>query len=161
MGALEFVFGPTGHITWWQECARAAVIFAYGLALVRLAGRRVFGRWAALDIVVAIVVGSNLSRALTGTAPLGGTLAASALLMALHWALAQGVARSKRLAQIFEGSMIVLARAGKVERSQLLRHAISERDIEEALRQTGVERVSQTRLIALEPSGKITVVKAN
>jgi uncharacterized membrane protein YcaP (DUF421 family) len=161
MGALEFVFGPTGHISWWQECARAVVIFAYGLALVRLAGRRIFGRWAALDIVVAIVIGSNLSRALTGNAPFGGTLAASALLVALHWVLAQGVARSKRLAQIFEGSMIVLARAGKVERSQLLQHAISERDIEEALRQTGVEQVSQTRLIALEPSGKITVVKAN
>lgn len=107
------------------------------------------------------MVGSNLSRALTGTAPLGGTLAASALLGALHWALAQGVARSKRLAQIFEGSTIELARAGKVERSQLLQHAISERDIEEALRQTGVEQISQTRLIALEPSGKITVVKAN
>jgi len=55
------------------------VIFAFGLALVRLAGRRVFVRWAALDIVVAVVVGSNLSRALTGTAPLGGTLAASTL----------------------------------------------------------------------------------
>jgi hypothetical protein len=39
-----------------------------------VAGRRVFGRWAALDIVVAIVVGSNLSRALTGAAQLGGTL---------------------------------------------------------------------------------------
>lgn len=161
MGALEFVFGPTGHISWWQECARAAVIFAYGLALVRLAGRRVFGRWAALDIVVAIMVGSNLSRALTGTAPLGGTLAASALLVALHWALAQGVARSKWLSQLLEGRMIELARAGKVERSQILQHAISGSDIEEALRQTGVEQISQTRLIALEPSGKITVVKAN
>jgi uncharacterized membrane protein YcaP (DUF421 family) len=161
MGALEFVFGPTGHINWWQECARAAVIFAYGLVLVRLSGRRVFGRWAALDIVVAIVVGSNLSRALTGTAPLGGTLAASALLVALHWALAQGVARSKRLSQIFEGSMVELARAGKVERSQLLHHAVSASDIEEALRQRGVERISDTRLIALEPSGKITVLKAN
>jgi uncharacterized membrane protein YcaP (DUF421 family) len=161
MGALEFAFGPTGHISWWQECARAAVIFAYGLALVRLAGRRVFGRWAALDIVVAIMVGSNLSRALTGTAPLGGTLAASALLVALHWALAQGVARSKWLSQLLEGRMIELARAGKVERSQILQHAISGSDIEEALRQTGVEQISQTRLVALEPSGKITVVKAN
>ena len=161
MGALEFVFGSTGHISWWQECLRAIVIFAYGLALVRLAGRRIFGRWAALDIVVAIIIGSNLSRALTGNAPFGGTLAACALLVALHWVLAQGVARSKGLSQIFEGSVIDLARAGKTDDSQLFRHAISKSDIEEALRQTGVERVSQTRLIALEPSGKITVVKAD
>ena len=92
MGILEFVFGSTGHISWWQECVRAIAIFAYGLILVRLAGRRIFGRWAALDIVVAIIIGSNLSRALTGNAPFGGTLAACALLVALHWVLAQGVA---------------------------------------------------------------------
>jgi uncharacterized membrane protein YcaP (DUF421 family) len=101
MGAFEVIFGPTGHISWWQECARAALIFAYGLALVRLAGRRVFGRWAALEIVVAIIVSSNLSRTLNGTAHLGGTLAATTLLMVLHWLLAQGVARSKRLSHLF------------------------------------------------------------
>jgi uncharacterized membrane protein YcaP (DUF421 family) len=37
---------------------------------------------------------------------------------------------------------------------------ISEGDLHEALRQAGVEQVSETRLIALEPSGKITVLKA-
>ena len=65
------------------------MIFVFGLALVRLAGRRVFGKWAALDIVVSIIIGSNLSRALTGNAPLWGTLAGTALLMALHWLLAK------------------------------------------------------------------------
>ena len=160
MGIFEDVFGPTGHVSWWQECARAVLIFVYGLALVRLAGRRVFGRWAALDIVVAIVVGSNLSRALTGNAPLGGTLAATTLLMVLHWLMAQGVARSKRLSHLFEGSVIELARGGRHDHSQFLQHAISEGDLSEALRQAGIERVSETRLIALEPSGKITVLKA-
>jgi uncharacterized membrane protein YcaP (DUF421 family) len=160
MSALDSLFGPTGHITWVQECARAALIFVYGLALVRIAGRRVFGKWAALDIVVSIIVGSNLSRALTGSAPLWGTLAGTALLMVLHWLVAQGVARSKRLSHIFEGSAIELARAGNHDQSQFLQHAISEGDLSEALRQAGVERVSETRLIALEPSGKITVLKA-
>lgn len=60
------LFGSLGHVSWLQECARAAVIFAYGLVLVRVAGRRVFGKWAALDIIVSVIVGSNLSRALTG-----------------------------------------------------------------------------------------------
>jgi uncharacterized membrane protein YcaP (DUF421 family) len=160
MNVFDVVFGPTENIDWWQECARAALIFIYGLALVRLAGRRVFGKWAALDIVVSMIVGSNLSRALTGNAPLWGTLAASGLLMILHWLLAQGVARSKRFSHMFEGSAIELARGGDHDKSQFLRHAISEGDLKEALRQAGVERVSETRLIALEPSGKITVLRA-
>ena len=40
---LDNLFGVTGQVTWAQECARAVLIFVYGLALVRLAGRRVFG----------------------------------------------------------------------------------------------------------------------
>ena len=32
-----------------------------------------FGRWSALDIVLAIITGSSLSRARTGSAPLWGT----------------------------------------------------------------------------------------
>ncbi|MGH8291183.1 MAG: hypothetical protein ACREV7_19635 [Steroidobacteraceae bacterium] len=41
---------------------------------MRLAGRRTFARWSALDMIVSIIMGSSLSRALTGAAPLGGTI---------------------------------------------------------------------------------------
>src|SRR5918911_1718831 len=82
------IFGETGHVSALQECARAGLIFVYGLAIVRLLGRRIFGKWAALDIIVSIVVGSNLSRALTGNASLFGTILANTILMVLHWVLA-------------------------------------------------------------------------
>ena len=159
MIVLDSVFGADGHLAWWQECARAVVIFAYGLALVRLAGRRVFGKWSALDIIVSIIVGSNLSRALTGSAALLGTLAATTLLMALHWLLAHAAARSSRLSELVEGPAIELARDGTPEPSTLARAAVSEGDLGEALRQAGVGRVAETRRITLEPSGKITVLK--
>lgn len=70
-----------------------------GSPAVRIAGKRVFGKWAALDIIVSIMAGSNLSRALTGNAPLGGTLAATSLLMGLHYcSLKQShVTRSRRV----------------------------------------------------------------
>ena len=160
MDLIEVVFGTQGHVVWWQECLRAVLIFLYGLALVRLAGRRVFGKLAVLDIIVSFIVGSNLSRALTGSAPLVGTLAATTLLMGLHWVLAQWAARSRRGSRVLEGAAIKLATAGSLDLSKMKRDAISEADLAEALRQSGVEQVSQTRLVMLEPSGKITVLKA-
>ena len=87
---------------------------------------RVFGKWSALDIIVSIMVGSNLSRALTGSAPLVGTLAATTLLMALHWVLAQLAAR---------------------DRSTMLWDSISEHDLQEALREHGVNNLGATRLV--------------
>jgi len=156
---MDAVFGPTGHVTWWQECGRALVVFIYGMAIVRVAGRRVFGKWAALDIIVSVIVGSNLSRALTGQAALGGTLAATTVLMALHWFLAQAAARSPRLAGILEGTPIELGRGGSVDPATMRRHSVSRRDLDEALRRSGVEEDGKTSRVVLEPSGKINVLK--
>jgi uncharacterized membrane protein YcaP (DUF421 family) len=160
MGYIDAVFGPTGHVTWGQECARAVLVFAYGLALVRIAGRRVFGKWSALDIVVSIIIGSNLSRALTGSADLVGTLLATTLLMILHWVLARVAARSARLSRLIEGGAVQIARNGQLQATALQRQAVSEADLNEALRQSGLEDPSSARQIILEPSGKINVLKS-
>lgn len=158
--SLEAVFGETGHVTWAQECARAVLIFAYGLVLVRFAGRRAFGKWAALDIVVSIIVGSNLSRALTGGADLWGTLAATTLLMFLHWVLSQAAARSEALSSLLEGEAIHLGGQGRLDRGALVRNGLSGADLAEALREAGLEDAKGARKILLEPSGKIAVIKA-
>jgi len=158
--SLNEILGPTaGQLTLAQECARALVVFAYGLVVVRLAGRRVFGKWSALDIIVSIIVGSTLSRALTGSAPLWGSLAAISLLMAVHWLLARAAAHSTSLSHLIEGRAVRLGQDGGVDKRAVARHNLSEPDINEALRGAGVERPSNTRSIVLEPSGKISVLK--
>jgi uncharacterized membrane protein YcaP (DUF421 family) len=153
------IFGPTGHVTWAQECARAVVVFCYGFALVRLAGRRVFGKWSALDIIVSIMVGSNLSRALTGGADLWGTLAATTLLMILHWVLAQAAARFPRMSRLLEGRPVPLGEAGRIAEHVLVRHAVSDADLGEALRGAGLDDAGDIHRVVLEPSGKISVLK--
>ena len=39
---VETIFGIKDHLTIAQECARAVLIFAYGLAMLRLSGKRTF-----------------------------------------------------------------------------------------------------------------------
>jgi uncharacterized membrane protein YcaP (DUF421 family) len=159
MTLLNEIFGQKGDITTLQECARAVLIFCYGLLLVRLSGRRAFGKWSALDIILSIVVGSSLSRAITGSAPLWGTMVAMALLMALHWLLARLAAWRIGLSRVLEGRAVELARDGMLMRWKQIWHAVSDADLNEALRQHGIERVETTRRIMIEPSGKITVMK--
>lgn len=159
MQALQAVFGTQQHIVWWQECVRALVVFAYGLGLMRISGRRTFGRWSALDIVVSIVFGSSLSRALTGNAPFGGTLAAMTVLIALHWALARAVTVSPKVADALEGESVTLAEAGTLNDEGMRGFSVSGRDLHEALRGAGILHLAEARLVMLEPSGKISVVK--
>lgn len=159
MDWMATLFGHKDDLDVWQECARAVLIFAYGLLLLRIAGRRIFGKWSALDIVLSIVIGSNLSRALTGGAPLGGTLAATTLLVGLHWLLAQLSARIPAVSRVLEGGAVTLAVDGRTMSAQRLRHAISHADLAEALRQSGVSQPDEAALVTLEPSGKITILK--
>ncbi len=141
-----------------QECARALLIFVYGLAIVRLAGRRVFGKWSALDIIVSIIVGSNPSRALTGSAALFGTIAATTVLMVVHWVLARMAAQWPAWSHFLEGRAVDLSKEGSLSPA-VQRHAISEADLGEALRQSGLESADAARRITLEPSGRINVLK--
>lgn len=159
MDWVTVLVGETGHLSVLQECARAVLIFVYGLLLVRIAGRRIFGKWAALDIIVSIVVGSNLGRALTGNAPLFGTLAATTLLIVLHWVLAHLAARYPAVSHVVEGRSVALTDANGLNSEIRLRHAVTEADLHEALRQAGIERLEEVSKLTLEPSGKISALK--
>jgi uncharacterized membrane protein YcaP (DUF421 family) len=158
METLQAIFGQQHNLSFGQECARAVLIFVFGLLLVRLAGRRVFGKWAALDIVVSIVVGSMLSRALTGSAPLMGTLAASVIFVALHGLLANAAARWQGFARVLEGRSIDLARDGRIDQAKRKRHSVSLTDFDEALRRSGITDMTKVKQVTLEPSGRITVI---
>lgn len=104
--------------------------------------------------MVSIIVGSNLSRALTGSADLWGTLLATALLMALHLGLARASARWRGVSRVVEGTSIALGRGGTVDSGSLVRHAVSAADLQEALHDAGIDAIGETRLILLEPSGR-------
>ena len=134
-------------------------MFAYGFVLIRVAGRRLFGKWSAIDITVSIIIGSNLSRTITGSAPLIGTLASSTLLMALHWIVAHVAARSRRASGVIEGVPVDLATDGCIDEHARTWCNISHADLDEALRQSNIEEVAGTAQVTLEPSGKITVRK--
>lgn len=159
---LVVLFGVKDHLSVSQEAARAVLIFSYGLLLLRLGGPRMFGRWSALDVVVTIMIGSALARAMTGNAPLVGTMAAAAVMTFLHVALGHCVARNARLARIFEGKAVVLIDHGRIDHRARARNMISQADLSEALRQKGVDgeaHIDKVKAMTLEPSGKLSIVK--
>lgn len=159
---LDAIFGGMKDLTLAQECARAVLVFFYGLMMLRFSGRRTFAQMSAVDLVLSIIVGSNLSRAMTGGIPFWGTLASVAVLVALHLLMANAVARSARLAAWVEGSPVILARDGVIVETARLSCKISIPDLDEAMREHGLDGlgdIARVRKLVLEPSGKISVLK--
>jgi uncharacterized membrane protein YcaP (DUF421 family) len=148
-----------GPIAWWQMTLRGILVFLYGLVLVRLAGQRVFGKLAAFDIVLAVLVGSNLSRTLTASAPLVPTLAATAGIVVMHWLITYLAFSSKFAGWLLKGSVVPLVRDGQMNWQAMRKHGISEGDLEEAVRNTGVREVNQVEAAFLERNGEISVIR--
>jgi hypothetical protein len=74
------------RLTLWQMGLRAAVIYVAALVMVRLVGdRRFIGKYAALDVLLTVILGSTLSRAINGSAPFFDSLGAALVLVGMHW----------------------------------------------------------------------------
>ncbi|HKS88992.1 MAG TPA: YetF domain-containing protein [Stellaceae bacterium] len=147
----------TQHLAWWQMSIRGALILLYGLILIRCLGRRAFGQQSPLDIVLAIVIGSSLSRTVTGNAPFLPTLAAMAIMTGLFWLLEHLAARSHAFSWLVKGGPIVLAHDGELDHRTMRRAGVSRGDIEEAARIRGVgwEKLQEA---VLERNGKISAL---
>ena len=68
------------QMEFWQMALRAVIVYAVTLAMVRLGKKRFMGKATAFDMILGIMLGSIVSRAITGNAPLVPALAAAAAL---------------------------------------------------------------------------------
>ena len=153
------IFGSSAEsITCWQTSLRAIVIFLYGILIFRFAYRRIFGQSTNFDIVVVVLLGSTLSRALTGNSQMLPTFAATTLLVVLHAAVARLAFRWHVFGWLIKGAEIRLVDGGRMMWREMRRAGITERDLLEAARQEGAGDLSQIKAAILERSGRISVI---
>jgi uncharacterized membrane protein YcaP (DUF421 family) len=150
-----------GELHFSHMAARAVIVFAFAVMLARLGDRRFLGHSAGFDIMVAIILGSVLSRGINGQAAFFPTLGVSGLLVLLHHLMAKLAFHSHRFSWLIKGSPRSLVRDGKPVDRELRRSSITRHDLDEHLRlQGGVIGTSDVLEARLERNGSVSVVKA-
>lgn len=160
---VEQIFGgdvPAQPLAVGQVVARAVLVYIMGVAVIRVGKSRMIGRFTSLDVIVGIVLGSLLSRGITGDASLSGTFAASAAVVAAHWACTWIACHSHFFGGLVKGHAILLVKNGRMLRSRMHASHISVRDLEAAMRKHGIESVAEVRKAYKERNGEVTIIKA-
>jgi|SRR5579863_7160429 len=139
---------------------RCLVVYLAGLIAVRLGKSRLLSRASPLDVILAFILGSLLSRGINGSASLSGTLTAVVTLVAIHSVLTALACRFHWLGNAIKGRQYLLIANGEIIRENLLRSHLSERDLIEEMRlNANVEDPAAVQAAYQERSGQVGVVK--
>lgn len=144
---------------WWEIVVRTAVVYGALLFGLRLTGKRQIGQMAPFDLVVILLISNAVQNAMVGpnTSLLGGLLSAAVLLAA---SLVISVLRDRipGLRTMFEGEPAVLITDGRVVTQTLRHQGIDLLDLEQAVREHGVDGLANVKIAVLEVDGTISVV---
>ena len=159
---LANIFGgddPRPALEAYQVAARAALMYAVGIALVRIGKNRLIGRSTPLDVLLGFMLGSILARGVTGSASLSNTAAAAASLVAAHWLLTKVAAHNHSFGKIVKGNAHVIVEEGRILPEPMRASHISRQDLDEALRMRGIEDLADVRRAYKERNGEISVIR--
>lgn len=148
------------QMEFWQMALRAVIVYAVTLAVVRLGKKRFMGKATAFDVILGIMLGSIVSRAITGNAPLVPSLAATAALIVLHSALSALACRWHSFGEMIKGHPRVIVRNGRKDDEAMRIAHLTDRDLEEDLRRHGMTSIEDIAEARLERNGDISVVKS-
>ncbi|MDX5422384.1 MAG: DUF421 domain-containing protein [Hymenobacteraceae bacterium] len=158
---FEVAFGiHDSTLTWWQTSARAVGVFFAALIIIRIGNHRMFGKNSAFDIILGIIYGSILSRAITGNAPFWPTIAAAFTLVMLHKALAAFAYHTHfGIGLIIKGRPKALVKNGELQEEAMRESSVTKNDLKEAIRSSGSGAgLDSIEDAYLERSGKISII---
>lgn len=142
-----------------QILVRCMLVYILGIVLVRMGKKRFLGKIAAFDTVLAIIIGSLLSRAITDTDYFLKIIAASLLLIIMHRTFSLIAAYSDRFGGWIKGHERVILRDGELLHDAMLKSNLSEHDVIQSLRLNAkTEDVSKVHLARIERNGDISVI---
>ncbi|MBS3649341.1 DUF421 domain-containing protein [Pseudaminobacter sp. 19-2017] len=141
-----------------QMALRAILVYALALLLVRIGSKRFLSQATAFDVIVAIMLGSILSRAINGSAPFVPTILAGGALLAAHWVFATIAASTSFFGPLVKGEPRLLIKDGQVQEEEMRAAQLSKHDLEQALRLQNRQDPSRIKRAYLERNGSISII---
>lgn len=141
---------------------RSIIIYLFVIIAIRIFGKKELSQLNVIDLVFILLISNSVQNAMVGnnTSLIGGITAAGALFL-LNFVLKNIFFKSKKISEFFQGDPVMLIYDGKVNKTHLERTGISMDELMEAVREHGVEKISEVDLAVLEVDGNISVLSEN
>ena len=161
--ALDVLIGwsadKANDLNTFQVSLRAVVVYFVLIAYIRFGKKRFLSEATAFDAILAYMIGSIASRAISGTAPFFASLAGTFVLILVHWIISYLTRDWPSLGALIKGHDTILIRKGRIDRRALAKALMAIDDLKEDLRQHGIEDASKVKEARLERNGKLSIIE--
>jgi uncharacterized membrane protein YcaP (DUF421 family) len=142
----------------WELVVRSIAIYVALLVALRVFGKREVGQFTLYDLVLVLLVANAVQPAMTGpdTSLLGGVIIVATLIV-LNFVIGR-LDRFELFHRLLEPEPTIVVRNGRYLARNMKREGVDRDELETAIREHGLESVSDVQMAVLEPDGTISIV---
>lgn len=139
---------------------RGTLMFWFLLLIFRLILRRDIGSASITDFLFVVILGDAAQNAMIGQgSSVGDGMVLVSTLVAWNYALDVLSYRFRWLNRLLSAPKLCLVRDGKLQRRNMRKEFITPEEVYEKIREAGLEKLDQVKLMYMESDGDISVIK--
>lgn len=139
---------------------RGTLMFWFLLLIFRLVLRRDIGSASITDFLFVVILGDAAQNSMIGEgSSVSDGMVLVSTLVAWNYALDVLSYRYRWIDRLLSARKLCLVREGKLQRRNLRKEFITTDEVYEKIREAGLERLDQVKLMYMESDGEISVIK--
>jgi len=137
----------------------SVAIYLFMIFAIRLFGKKELSQLSVTDLVFILLISNSVQNAMVGSnTTLWGGLVAATSLFIVNFLLKQAIYRFPSLNKLIQGEAIMLVYKGNIKIDNMHRTRITHEELMEAVREHGVDSISDVDLAILEVDGNISIL---
>lgn len=141
---------------------RSVSVYLFMVIALRIFGKKELSQLNTADVVLILLISNSVQNAMVGAnVSLWGGMIAALALFVINYAFKRVMLNSKFIKNLVQDQPEILVHNGKIEFKTLAKLGISSEELEEAMREHGVEHYKDIRLAMLEIDGNISIISGN
>ncbi|MEZ5182240.1 MAG: DUF421 domain-containing protein [Acidimicrobiales bacterium] len=143
----------------WRALVIGVAAYALLVLAVRVGGKRTLSKMNAFDLIVTVALGSTLATvALSSDVSLAEGATAFGVLVAAQFAVAWSSVRVAGVRRVVKARPVLLVDRGRIRADVCRRERLTEGEVRQAVRASGVGGLHQVAAVVLETDGSLSVI---
>ncbi|UGS22515.1 DUF421 domain-containing protein [Flavobacterium channae] len=141
---------------------RSVAVYFFMLIALRIFGKKELSQLNTADVILILLISNSVQNAMVGsnTTLYGGIIAAFSLFL-INFIFKKVMLKSKLIKELVQDKPEILIHNGKIEFKTLARLRITSEELEEAMREHGIEYYKDVKLAMFEIDGNISIISGN